>query len=102
MAADPSIAAEAEAAARRSEEAAESFFRAAPPLRDRDRVAASVANFVVRRSAGKWAPQSLTSPLALMISSLRLVYSGRSPVRLNLDFDWPLLTVQAGLPEAPG
>jgi len=53
MAVDPSIAAaEAEAAARRSEEAAESFFRAAPPLRDRDRVAASVANFVARHSAG--------------------------------------------------
>jgi len=53
MAVDPSIAADAEAAARRSEEAAESFFRAAPPLRDRDRVAASVANFVARHSAAR-------------------------------------------------
>ncbi|RLM62153.1 hypothetical protein C2845_PM14G04040 [Panicum miliaceum] len=62
MEVDPSIAAEAEAAARRSEEAAEAFFRAAPPLRDRDRVAASVADFVARHSAGKWPPRSLTSP----------------------------------------
>ncbi|PUZ50333.1 hypothetical protein GQ55_6G051400 [Panicum hallii var. hallii] len=52
MEVDPSIAVEAEAAARRSEEAAEAFFRAAPPLRDRDRVAASVADFVARHSAG--------------------------------------------------
>ncbi|CAL4997002.1 unnamed protein product [Urochloa decumbens] len=52
MAVDPSIAAQAEAAARRSEEAAEAFFRAAPPLRDRDSVAASLADFVARHSAG--------------------------------------------------
>ncbi|KAF8713036.1 hypothetical protein HU200_028827 [Digitaria exilis] len=41
MAADPSIAAEAEA-----------FFRAAPPLRDRDHIAASLDDFVARHSAG--------------------------------------------------
>lgn len=53
MAADPSAAAQAESAARRSEEAAEAFFRAAPPLRDRDRLAASLADFVARHFAGK-------------------------------------------------
>ncbi|KAL6659385.1 hypothetical protein ACP70R_003425 [Stipagrostis hirtigluma subsp. patula] len=52
MAADPSSTAQAEAAARRSEEDAAAFLRAAPPLRDRDRVAASVADFVARHSTG--------------------------------------------------
>jgi phosphopantothenate---cysteine ligase (ATP) len=47
MAMDPSVA------ARQSEEAAEAFFRAAPPLRDRDRLAASLADFLARHSAGK-------------------------------------------------
>lgn len=46
MAMDPSVA------ARQSEEAAEAFFRAAPPLRDRDRLAASLADFLARHSAG--------------------------------------------------
>jgi hypothetical protein len=50
MAMDPSSAA---AQVRRSEEEAEAFFRAAPPLRDRDRVAADLADFVARHSAGK-------------------------------------------------
>jgi hypothetical protein len=86
MEVDPSIAVEAEAAARRSEEAAEAFFRAAPPLRDRDRVAASVADFVARHSAGKWPPRSLTSPLALI-----------PPVRLlppRPGSGWLLQTIQ--------
>lgn len=64
MAADPSIAAEAEAAARRSEEAAETFFRDAPPLRDGDHIAASVGDFVARHSAGKWPPGSPTAAAA--------------------------------------
>jgi phosphopantothenate---cysteine ligase (ATP) len=50
MAMDPRSAA---AQVRRSEEEAEAFFRAAPPLRDRDRVAAYLADFVARHSAGK-------------------------------------------------
>ncbi|KAL6840818.1 hypothetical protein ACP4OV_029344 [Aristida adscensionis] len=52
MAADPSAAAQAQAAARRSEEDAAAFFRAAPPLRDRDRLAAAVADFVARHATG--------------------------------------------------
>jgi phosphopantothenate-cysteine ligase len=67
MAVDPSIAAQAEAAARRSEEAAEAFFRAAPPLRDRDSVAATLNDFVVRHSAGKCPP----IPASLLLPPLR-------------------------------
>jgi len=85
MAVDPSIAAaEAEAAARRSEEAAEAFFRAAPPLRDRDRISASVADFVARHSAGKppFSPRSryLIPPAAARPCSTQ---------------DWLLLTPRA-------
>uniref|UniRef100_A0A0A9DFH4 DNA/pantothenate metabolism flavoprotein C-terminal domain-containing protein n=1 Tax=Arundo donax TaxID=35708 RepID=A0A0A9DFH4_ARUDO len=46
MAVDPS------SAAHRSAEEAAAFFRAVPPLRDRDRVAASLADFVARHSTG--------------------------------------------------
>jgi len=52
MAMDPSAAAQAEDAARRIE-GAEDIFRAALPLRDRDRLAASLADFVARHAAGK-------------------------------------------------
>ncbi|XP_062192354.1 phosphopantothenate--cysteine ligase 2-like [Phragmites australis] len=51
MAVDPSSA--AQAATRRSEEETAAFFRSAPPLRDRDRVGASIADFVARHSAGR-------------------------------------------------
>ena len=82
MAVDPSIAAaEAEAAARRSEEAAEAFFRAAPPLRDRDRISASVADFVARHSAGK-PPFSPRSRYLIPLVG-PLVYTRRGPALLN-------------------
>ncbi|KAK3122847.1 hypothetical protein QOZ80_8AG0619200 [Eleusine coracana subsp. coracana] len=57
MAVDPSSAAQA----RRSEEEAEAFFHAAPPLRDRDRVAADLADFVSRHSAGSCGVVCITS-----------------------------------------
>ncbi|XP_066325909.1 phosphopantothenate--cysteine ligase 2-like [Miscanthus floridulus] len=60
MAMDPSAAAQAEDAARRIEEA-EAFFRAAPPLRDRDRLAASLADFVARHAAGSRGVVCITS-----------------------------------------
>jgi hypothetical protein len=50
MAVDPSIAAQAEGTAHRSEEA---FSQAAPPLRDRELLTASLADFVARHSDGK-------------------------------------------------
>jgi hypothetical protein len=53
MAVDPSIAAQAEGTAHQSEEAAEAFSQAAPPLRDRELLTASLADFVARHSDGK-------------------------------------------------
>ncbi|WVZ79714.1 hypothetical protein U9M48_027263 [Paspalum notatum var. saurae] len=55
MAVDPSVAAS------RSEEAAEAFFHAAPPLHDRDLVAGSLADFVARHSAGSGGVVCVTS-----------------------------------------
>lgn len=70
MAADPTTGGGGAAGRSPEDEVAESFFRAAPPLRDRDRVAGDLAAFVARHAGKSLPPPPPPSPPPSLSSDL--------------------------------